>query len=1553
MSDWAAPIDVQSIAVVGMAGQFPGSPDVDNFWRNLRDGLETITFFREEELKAAGLPEAVIGQANYVPAKGLLADAELFDAGFFGYAPCDAEMMDPQHRIFLECAWQALENAGYDPLRCEFPVGVFAGSSANTYSRTDGYLAAARSAGGLDVRIGSDRDFLATRVSYKLNLKGPSMVVQTACSTSLVAVCQACQALADYQCDMALGGGVSVGVPRIAGYFYQEAGIASPDGHCRPFDANSKGTLPGEGVGIVVLKRLADALADGDAVVAVIRGWALNNDGSGKIGYTAPSVTGQADVIAMAHSLADVRPESISYVETHGTATALGDPIEIAGLMRAFGDCAKHGRFCGLGSVKGNMGHLDAAAGVAGLMKTILALKHQELPPSLNFHRPNPDIPFEDSPFYVNAELRRWDGCPLPRRAGVSSFGIGGTNAHVVLEEAPQAAPPAPRRERCPILLSARSAAALEAATTRLGAALAASDAPELADVAYTLSVGRHRFAHRRMLVCTDVEDALAALDPIDARRVYTERGDETERDVAFQFPGQGAQYAGMGRELHAREPVFREFLDHCAGRLKSELGVDLRTVMFAEPSARASQRLQHTELTQPALFTVEYALARQLMAWGVEPAAMIGHSVGEYVAACIAGVLSLDDALRVVAARGRLMQACPAGSMMAVMMRASELEPLLDHALCVAAINESDSCVVSGPDAAVSALESSLVERAAECQHLRTSHAFHSPMMEPALAPFEELLSSVELRAPTIPFISNLTGTWIAPAEATDPNYWTRHLRETVRYADGIAELLAGSARALLEVGPGNTLTTLARRYLARRDQNAIMTCMGHPRDERSEAELLVEAVGRLWAAGVNLDWASFHGEGRKRVALPTYPFERKRYWIAPYAEVAASKPSARPSRRPLDDWFHAPSWHRSEAPSALAGALGEPRRWLMMADDAGVCDAIAGRLRDANHEVVRVRMGATFEARGDYGYSLAPDAPEHFRRLVFHLSDAGWCPHRIVYAWGLGETGDVTSDVLIDRCLHGPVALVSALEVAHPGVPVDIVFLTSDAHEVTGLETIVPEKAALAGPCLVVPREHPHIGCRSIDLVAEPDWPIDDVLAEIVSDAPDRFVAYRGGHRWRSALEPLRLQSPGDHTPRLRERGVYMITGAFGGIGQALARHMARAVSAKLVLVARTPLPPPGEWDAAIARPPGEDVVARRLQVVRELEELGAEVMTVCADVADARQMHAAVSAALQRFGVIHGAIHSAGVPGGGLVAMKTREAANAVLAPKVRGALTLEAALEGQAADFLVLCSSLAALIGPVGQVDYTAANAFLDAFAQSRRRSGGRYTVAVDWDTWSEVGMAVDAVLSADLLDLQQERLALGIRSSEGVEALRRILGSNVPQVVVSTRARELEPTTAGAETPVDEAEAVATTAGATALSGHERPSLDTEYVAPRNETEAQIAGIWSQLLGIDRIGAHDNFLDLGGHSLLATRLLARLRIDLNIDLTLEDIFVEPTVAGIAQRAHTSGETPTKTGNAVRDQQGRLIDNFEPSGDGDPSGLLASVYAASKSKPVTRQ
>lgn len=885
--------DGLDIAIVGMAGRFPGAKNIAEFWNNVRGGVESLSVLDDKDLVNAGVLESLLRDPNYVRRRGIMEGIDLFDAGFFGITPREAELMDPQQRLFLECAWETLEHAGYDPEQFNGPVGVYAGSSSSGYLFNlfpHGVLL--QSAADMAALLGVEKDSLSTRVSYKLNLEGPSLAVQTACSTSLVAVHLACQGLLAGECDMALAGGISITVPQNVGYLYQKGGIASPDGHCRAFDAQAQGTVGGSGVGLVLLKRLQEALDDGDHILAVIRGSAINNDGARKVGYTAPRVEGQAKVIRAAHIAANIDPRSIGYVEAHGTGTPMGDPIELAALTQAFRARTQENTFCAIGSVKTNIGHLDAAAGIAGLIKAVLALSHKQIPPSLHFTKPNPEIDFSATPFFVNTVLREWIRNGTPRRVGVSSFGLGGTNAHVVLEEAPPQNRTASSRAWHVLPLSARSASALDIATARLRDQLAQNEHEAIADIAYTLQVGRRHFPYRRILWCRDRQEASRILDGREPSRLLTSQPVPSDRPVAFLFPGQGAQHIDMASDLYREEPRFKEEIDRCVEVVRPLLGCDVREILYPERGAAEAMtaRLNQTSLTQPALFIIEYALAKLWMAWGVTPEAMIGHSIGEYVAACLSGVFSLEQALRLVAERGRLIQSLPAGSMLAVVLSEKELAEF-QGCCSLAAVNGSRLSVLSGTPQEIDATAAHLTEKGIVVRRLHVSHAFHSSMMDPILPAFKQVLDQVTFGTPTIPFVSNVSGRWMSTAEATDPNYWVRHLRQTVRFSAGLQELMKQSNRILLEVGPGETLSVLSRRQFTEMaasnpslSSNAlsILSSLPHPHKRLPGQAHLWESLGKLWLAGAAVEWTEIHrGERRGRVPLPTYPFERQRYWV------------------------------------------------------------------------------------------------------------------------------------------------------------------------------------------------------------------------------------------------------------------------------------------------------------------------------------------------------------------------------------------------------------------------------------------------------------------------------------------------------------------------------------------------------------------------------------------------------------------------------------------------------------------------------------------------
>jgi len=1419
----------QDIAIVGMAGRFPGAADVEAFWRNLCAGVETISRFTEEELAASGVPPEVFRGPNYINARGIPEGTGWFDAGFFGYTPREAEIIDPQQRLFLEVVWEALENAGCDPERFPGLIGVFAGAGFNTYLvnlYSNPELMAA--IGGFQATISNDKDFLPTRVSYKLNLKGPSLNVQTACSTSLVAVHVACQHLLHGECDLALAGGVTLYVPVKAGTLYHEGGVLSPDGTCRAFDERAQGTVVGNGATVVALKRLDDALAAGDPIHAVIKGSAINNDGSVKVGYTAPSVEGQSAVISQALAVAGVEPETIRYVEAHGTGTLLGDPIEVRALTQVFGAGTDRRGFCGLGSVKTNIGHLDTAAGAAGLIKAVLAIERGELPPSLNFERPNPALNLPETPFYVVDRLTPWPDDVSPRRAGVSAFGIGGTNAHVVLEAAPVREPSGPSREAQLLVLSARTETALETATDNLAQALQ----EPLADVAFTLQTGRKVFRHRRAVVASTAEEAAALLASRDPKRVLTRAEELSDRPVVFQFAGGGAQYPNMGLGLYRTEPVFREQVDLCLRLLAPHVEADLRRYLFPAPEEmeEAVRLLERTSIALPVLFTVEYAQARLWMSWGLRPQAMLGHSLGEYVAACLAGVMSLEDALAMVALRGRLFDTLPEGGMLAVPLPEAEVLQLLQELgmeLSIAAVNGPAFCVVSGLAGTIAQAREAFEERGVDARRLRITAAGHSSVVEPILRDFGEFLATLSLSPPTIPYVSNVTGTWMTAADATDPSYWVRHLRQTVRFGDGAALLLAEGERIFLEVGPGQTLSTLVMQHPDRTPGQTVLNSMRHPQDQQSDVGFVLQVLGKLWLAGAAVDWDGFHaGERRRKLRLPTYPFERQRYWVEPRRQAFEDlqRKAALRKRPDVGDWLYVPSWRQSAPPRPAETPAAS---WLVFLDDHGIGEQLAEHLRGMGQQVTTAAV------------SDEPALPGELPDCIVHLGG-----------------------------FHSLLALGRAL--ADRGVPrpLRIEVVTTGVQSVTGGEVIDPEKALVLGPVRVVPQEIPNVSCRAIDI--ELSTPVDRLAAELISAPADPAdVAWRGSRRWVQGFEPVKLPAGGG---LVRPGGVYLITGGLGGVGLALAEHLARAANVRLVLLGRSPV--------------REDRAAR-LQI---LQDLGSEVLVASADVRDPEAVRAVIAEARQRFGApLAGVIHAAGVASGGLIQLKTPAAAEEVLAPKVAGTRALAAVLEDEPPlDFLVLCSSLSSVLGGFGRVDFCAASAFLDACSIE----WGDRTIAVDWDTWSEVGQAAESELPPDLEQVRRESLAHGMTTAEALDVFDRVLAAGLPRVVVSTRdlAGLLARRRAAASQETVEAPRL--------VASHGRPALSTAFVAPEGETQTAVAGIWEEFLGIQGIGAHDNFFELGGHSLMATQITSRLRATFQADFTIARFFEDPTVAGLA-------------------------------------------------------
>lgn len=1521
------------IAVIGMAGRFPEARNIEEYWDNLRNGKESIHFFSDSELEAAGVDPELIRNPRYVRAKGLVPDAEWFDSDFFDYSPREAEVIDPQLRIFHECAYEALEHAGYDTEQTNGAIGLYAGASSSIYWQLVAMLSRSESTAEQFAALAlSDKDFLSTRIAHKLNLKGTSVNVDSACSTSLLAIHLACRALLTGECRIALAGGVTVTVPRTEGYLYEEGMVSSPDGHCRAFASNAKGTVGGEGAGVVVLKPLKQALADGDAIYAVIKGSAANNDGTRKMGYSAPSVEGQAEVIRAAQRMSRVTSESISYIEAHGTGTALGDPVEIEALKLAF-QTDKTG-FCRIGSVKTNIGHLNSAAGVAAFIKTVLSLMHKQIPPSLHFEKPNPKIDFANSPFIVNTEHTSWTNEQHPLRAGVSSFGIGGTNVHVVLEEAPPRAEETNGRDSQLLLLSAKTESGLEQATARFREYLRANPDLSLPDAAYTLQIGRRAYKHRRMLVSSSVEEALELLDILPPERVYSRVGDNEQPRLVFMFPGQGAQYVNMGLDLYSREPEFREAADRCFDIIRPLMDVDLKALMFPTGSEAAgdhSDRLKQTDVTQPVMFIFSYALANLLIGWGLKPASMIGHSVGEYVAACLAGVLTVEEALELVVLRGKLMHNLPGGAMLSVPLPEQELLPFVNEGLSIAAVNGPAMCVVSGSHEAIELLEEKLTGKGQACTRLHTSHAFHSAMMEPAMELFRLKLSGMKLQAPDIPYISNVSGGWITKEETVDSDYWVRHLRGTVRFADGLRELMHDDKAVFVEVGPGNTLSAFVRRHPDKKERHAVINLIRHVKEQVRDDYYLQQQVGRLWLEGARPDWKAFQAnEQRRRIALPTYPFERKRYWVDPpfdtdvlkqglvRKEAKESRPQsvAGVKKNAVREWLYTPIWERSllNEEAVAAAGMNAKTTWLVFVPEHGICSRLAAGLQQAGHGIVSVYPSDSFAKLDDHAYGIDPGQQEHYTRLLQNLKETGTMPERIVHAWLTEEsvhTEEWTasrSARVIDNGYLSLIALAQAIGTCGLQDELQLTVITSGMQEVTGDERLLPEQAAVLGACLVIPQEYGNVRCRSIDIADSLGQEVSEhrqqallgrLLAELTAGSADILVAYRGSNRWVQTYVPIPVPAAVEEKSGLREEGVYLITGGLGGIGMTLAEHLAKTVRAKLILVSRSGIGEEADWRQC-AEHTADETQAIQLKKLEELELYGAEVVVCKADVSNEQQMEQAVARAVDRFGTIHGVIHAAGTADGALIQRRTREIEERALTAKVNGTRVLERVLAGRKLDFLVLCSSLTSALGALGQAGYCAANAFLDAYAYRKRALDNTHVVAIDWDGWQTVGMAAAVEQEVAIAAAQAGVSAQGpdkqtrLFPEEGIAVFRYALACGLPQVTVSTTDLSLRlhaARTSSLQSLVDgERSGISRTTA--------RSDVNTSFAPPEDELEQTLAQLWQDYLGIDQVGLHDNFFELGATSLDIIQMNSKLQRSLQQEVSVVDMFSHPTIYALA-------------------------------------------------------
>ncbi|MBN2003124.1 MAG: KR domain-containing protein [Anaerolineae bacterium] len=1391
----------EPVAIIGMAGRFPGARNVQQFWNNLRQGVESITFFTREQLLQTNFDPQLLENPKFVSADGIIEDIDLFDAAFFHYTPREAELMDPQHRLFLECAWEALEEAGYDSEQYAGRVGVFASAGLSGYLLHNIMANAVmrRTTTSFQMLLSNDKDFVATKVSFKMNLRGPSMAVASLCSSSLVAVDLACRSLLTYQSDMALAGGVSLQVSRRDPFFYQEGGIGDSSGHCRAFDANARGTVSGSGLGIVVLKRLSDALADGDHVYALIRGFATNNDGSGKISYVAPRQEGHTEVVMEAQAMADVDPETITYVEAHGTGTELGDPIEVAALTQAFrarGAQAK--QYCALGSVKTNIGHLVTAGGVASLIKTVLALQHQEIPPSLNFERPNPKIDFANSPFYVAAKLLPWKRRgDTPRRAGVSTLGIGGTNVHLVVEEAAAPEPSSPANPWQLLTFSARSETALAQQAANLREHLLQNPALNLADVAFTLHVGRRAFPYRRAVLCRDREDALAQLQTPADGRSWAQSQVAPDSPLTMICREAEALPPRLGAELYRAMPAFREAVDRCAEIAQSHLSQDIRPALWAAGGAPPA-------LLPAAWFTLMYAAGQAWENWGVRPQKLLGQGIGEYVTACMAGVLSLGDALALALARGRM---------------------------------RSGAATVES---------------------------------------FAAQVRQFSLGEPHVTLLAPDTAAPLPSGEATNAGYWLRSLGRPDVGGAPVATLAAPGV-ILLNLGPAPLPGVAATAYVDTWPQAA--TADG-------EMAALLAALGQVWASGVGVSWVRFHGaERRRRLTLPTYPFERRRYWIEPDAPVTADSAAASAAQADLPttkkpdpaEWFYRPVWKTAQQLPAARYSGGE--LWLLFLDEIGAGEVLATQLREAGQPVITVAAGESFATPEPGAYQINPARRADYVALFEALRAAGQSPAHVVHLWGL--TAEPVSDWSLAQT-RGWLGLVWLAQLWPDERPLRLSVVANGMSAVESTDAPDPFKATLRGLCQVISQEYARVICRSIDVslppVAElPGWAAWTLMPELLAAPESLGIAYRGRRRWQRVFEALALpEAMPAHV--WRPTGIYLLGGGLTETTFALLT----ATQAQWAILEDAGFPDEGQWANHLAQNAPETPVAQETRWLRELRAQGIQFEVVRAPQDDAAALRGQVTQLAARHGRLNGVIYSGGAPvPWGLLRDITGAPDNApplLPALPLRRFQVLDEALAGLPVDFCVVFSSLVTVLGGLGQAQASAAGAMIETASENGRANWQR----IAWEAWEGDRAHRGATLAARVG-------ALALAQTEGVTAFERIAQHAAgADVIVSTA--DLAARLARWSQP----EAPETAP----LILHPRPALAVPYAAPQSTMEKTIVQIWQRTLGIEQIGLDDNFFDLGGDSLIAVDTLARLEKTLQKKISAASLYETPTIRALA-------------------------------------------------------
>ncbi|MBA2656825.1 MAG: amino acid adenylation domain-containing protein [Tatlockia sp.] len=1472
-------LKMESIAVIAMDCRLPQANNCEELWDLCKNGLESIAQFAPEE---SSLNKAI---EKLVYARGVIQDLEYFDADFFGFSARDAHLTDPQVRLLIESAWVAFEKAGYIPEQAGRKTGVFVSSNDSTYLLNHNLVERLKSEYG--DRFALQRlmspQCLATKIAYNLNCTGPSITVQTACSGSLVAVVLACQQLSNHQCDVALAGGVSLVTPQNEPYSYQRENIFSPDGHCRPFDAHAQGTVFSNGLGTIVLKRLKDALRDNDTIISVIKGANTNNDGSHKMSFTAPSVQGQAKCILAAQESAGICAKDIQYIETHGTGTLLGDPIEIEALSNAFRQTSKENQFCALGSLKANIGHTHVAAGVAGLIKTSLALSHRQIPPSINCETPNPSIDWENTPFYVNKRLQNWPQTKRPRNAAVSAFGVGGTNAHVILEEGPLMRKTSKARKPCMLLLSAKSPQALSEMQNNLIEYLEKNTDKTsnlLANIAYTLQVGRKQFDYRTGIVCNTVSEATARLKENHRSNFFPSNHSDNKVRIVFLFPGQGTQYVNLAKELYEKEPIYRQHLDICLKIASAYFDSDLKKILFSKE--QDNEQIKRTEYTHPLLFSVEYALAQLLIAWGINPDYMLGHSLGEYVVACLSNVFSLDDAIKLVCARGKAIARCAKGAMLAAPLSKSEASVYCNNSIYLAAINEEKQCVFSGSQEAIKKLKLQLTvdkpEIASMLIELENAHPFHSVLLEPALKDLSLVLKSVHHKNPTIPYLSNLTGDWVN--DKPQDSYWLDHMLNTVQFSRCIEHFASIPNTVFIEVGPGQTLLSL----IAKHKTNSIAAINLLPNIKQlklySPSILITNALKTLWCQGIDINWDNYYkNEKRQRLPLPTYPFEKKRYW---FDEIIKNKDlkSVTTSSVPK---LYVPTWIREPIPLADIHLDFKEKNiiWIVFDNESILSRHTLATLQSQQSPVWIIKKGDSY-AQNQNQVFINPKDKTHYEMLIKNILKTGVERYAIIHFWPMNQS-KASSELLNDSCLYH--TLFSGLFLAQAfykkkDVSISCLMVTNQLQKVLGTETIIPLTSSVLSLCRVLSLENKNCRFNNIDidyklpltsLTIYAKHILKNVLTSLnePNSKEENQIAYRHNYSWKPSFQTLKFSENKSEQVLIQKKNTYLITGGLGAMGLTIAEWIATKVPTTLVLLSRTSFPLEKDWEPWLAKHHDEDSISQTIQKLKKIVDMRTKVVTVSCDIVNFKQTKLILKQIHKEHGEIKGIFHLAGIAGEGLALLKETTTLQAILAPKVQGTWILCKLFKQKPLDFFISASSLTAIAGGIGQLDYCAANLFLDYFFSKKQLPFCKQVLTINWNSWSSIGMATKLGRSKSHEKLYSEN---SISPQEAMSLLESVTRSGQSQVIISRNEPNLE------------RERIINAFNHTGKKECSFP--DKSELLPNGQLEI-IQYIWKAVLGITAIYPKETFYSLGGDSLLAIELLTQLDKQLNIELSLQE------------------------------------------------------------------